>query len=147
MNTPNKCLKIGASFPGFCLLQIPRLARLSLLTPCLTLARTSQPKTCLFHPAAGESHPSRLRVSISSQVTEPTQKAYPTTLPVDCEAFRPLNFTLPSKPVQLGEPRSPDGRRREHSQPDNLLFSSPRSSRLTVRHGDPETTVGREPPS
>ncbi len=26
-------------------------------------------KTCLFHPAAGESHPSRLRASISSQVT------------------------------------------------------------------------------
>ncbi len=33
-------------------------------------------------------------------------KAYPTTLPVDCKAFRPLNFTLPSNPVQLGEPRS-----------------------------------------
>ncbi len=65
-------------------------------------------------------------------------KAYPTTLPVDCKAFRPLNFTLPSNPVQLGKPRSPHGRRREHSQPDNLLFSSPRSSRLTIRHDDPE---------
>ncbi len=39
-------------------------------------------QTYLFHPAAG--------------------KAYPTTLPVDCKAFRPLNFTLLSKPVRLG---------------------------------------------
>ncbi len=43
----------------------------------------------------------------------------------------PLNFTLLSKPVRLGEPRSPDGRRREHSRPDNLIFSSPRSTRFT----------------
>ncbi len=57
-----------------------------------------------FHPAAG--------------------KAYPTTLPVDCEAFQPLNFTVLSKPVRLGEPQSPDGCRREHSRPDNLSFSS-----------------------
>ncbi len=287
MNTSNKRLKIGASFPGFYLTFLtPRLARLSLLTPCLTLARASQQNTCLFHPTDGESHPSRLRASISSQVTAsasrppnftfpsspvqqrvlisrrmparasrpdnltfstprptylsvftcPTQrawssrrtparasrpdnftfsnlllneahpsdtaiskpvgrrqepprqqphfflldeayssdtaiskpvgrrreptgqvklifsilrpaKAYPTTLPVDCEAFRPLNFTLPSKTCPLGEPRYPDVRRREHSRPDNLLFSSLRSPRLTVRHGDPETTVGRELPS
>ncbi len=43
----------------------------------------------------------------------------------------PLNFAFLSKPVRLGEPRSPDGRRREHSRPDNLIFSSPRSTRLT----------------
>ncbi len=43
----------------------------------------------------------------------------------------PLNFAFLSKPIRLGEPRSPDGRRREHSRPDNLFFSSPRSTRLT----------------
>ncbi len=43
----------------------------------------------------------------------------------------PLNFAFLSKPVRLGEPRSPDGCRREHSRPDNLIFSSPRSTRLT----------------
>ncbi len=48
------------AFLCFYLIQIPRLARLSLLTPCLTLARASKPKTCIFHPVAGESHPSRL---------------------------------------------------------------------------------------
>ncbi len=247
MNTSNKRLKFGASFPGFYLTFLtPRLARLSLLTPCLTLARASQQNTCLFHPTDGESHPSRLRASISSQVTASASrppnftfpsspvrqrvsisrrtparasrpdnltfstplpfrlylsdtasldlpsdageslparqiylfkpvarrglpvrhgdletsrtstrayrsvklifsilrpaKAYPTTLPVDFEAFRALNFTLPSKTCPLGEPRYTDGRRREHSRPDNLLFSSPRSSMLTVRHCDPETS-------
>ncbi len=43
----------------------------------------------------------------------------------------PLNFAFLSKPIRLGEPRSPDERRQEHSQPDNLIFSSPRSTRLT----------------
>ncbi len=43
----------------------------------------------------------------------------------------PLNFAFLSKPIRLGEPRSPAGRRREHSRPDNLIFSSPRSTRLT----------------
>ncbi len=43
----------------------------------------------------------------------------------------PLNFALLSKPFRLGEPRSPDGRRREHSRSDNLIFSSPRATRLT----------------
>ncbi len=42
-----------------------------------------------------------------------------------------LTLTLLSKPVRLGEPRSPDGRQQEHSRPDNLIFSSPRSTRLT----------------
>ncbi len=50
MNTSNKRLQIGASFSGFYLLQIPRLARLFLLTPCLTLARASQPKNLPFPP-------------------------------------------------------------------------------------------------
>ncbi len=117
MNTSNKRLKIGASFPGFYLLQIPRLARLSLLTPCLTLARASQPKTCLFHPVAGESHPSRLRVSISSQVTVSVSR-----LP---------NFTFPSLPVRqrvLISRRTPA----RASQPDNLTFSTPRPTYLSV---------------
>ncbi len=80
----------------------------------ITVGRRREPpdrQTFFFHPAAG--------------------KAYPTTLPVDCEAFRPLNFNLLSKPVRLGEPRSPDGRQRELSRPDNIIFSSPRSARLT----------------
>ncbi len=53
--------------------------------PSLT-PRASQQKTCLFHPVAGESHPSRLRAAISSQVT--------------ASASRPPNFTFPSLPVR-----------------------------------------------
>ncbi len=53
--------------------------------PSLT-PRASQQKTCLFHPAAGESHPSRLRAAISSQVT--------------ASASRSPNFTFPSLPVR-----------------------------------------------
>ncbi len=43
----------------------------------------------------------------------------------------PLNFALLSKPSDSASPRSPDGRRREHSRSDNLIFSSPRTTRLT----------------
>ncbi len=51
VNTSNKRLKIGASFPGFYLTFLtPRLARLSLLTPCLTLARASQQILLPFLP-------------------------------------------------------------------------------------------------
>ncbi len=193
--------------------------------------------TCLFHPTAGESHPSRLRASISSLVTAraprpdnltfstprptylsvftcPTQRAW-TSRRTPARASRPDNLTFSnlllneahpsdtaiskpvgrrqepprqqphlflldeaypsdtaiSKPVgrrheptgqsnlsfpfcsrqkptqprccPLGEPRYPDGRRREHSRPDNLLFSNLRSSTLTIRHGDPETSRTR----
>ncbi len=62
MNTSNKRLKIGASFPGFYLTFLtPRLARLSLLTPCLTLARASQTKNLPFSTLRPESltHPGR----------------------------------------------------------------------------------------
>ncbi len=114
----NKRLKIGASFPGFYLTFLtPRLARLSLLTPCLTLASASQQNTCLFHPTDGESHPSRLRASISSQVT--------------ASASRPPNFTFPSSPVRqrvLISSRTPA----RASRPENLTFSTPRPTYLSV---------------
>ncbi len=123
MNTSNKRLKIGASFPGFYLTFLtPCLARLSLLTPCLTLARASQQNTCLFHPTDGESHPSRLRASISSQVT--------------ASASRPDNFTFSNLLLNEAHPSDtafskPVGRRQEPPQPDNLTFHVPRSARLT----------------
>ncbi len=88
-------------------------------------------KTCLFDPVAGESHPSRLRASISSQVT----------------ASRPLNFNFPSSPVRQ---RVLMCRRMQAraSRPDNLTFSTPRSARLT--HPDceyfPPVGCRREPP-
>ncbi len=134
MNTSNKRLKIGASFPGFYLTFLtPRLARLSLLTHCLTLARASQQNTCLFHPTDGESHPSRLRASISSQVT--------------ASASRPPNFTFPSSPVRqrvLISRRTPA----RASRPDNFTFSN-----LLLNEAHPSDTaiskpVGRrqEPP-
>ncbi len=75
--------------------------------PSLT-TRASQQKTCLFHPAAGESHPSRLRAAISSQVTT--------------SASWPPNFTFPSLPVRqwvLISHRTPA----RCSRPDNLIFS------------------------
>ncbi len=78
--------------------------------PSLT-TRASQQKTCLFHPAAGESHPSRLRAAISSQVT--------------ASASRPPNFTFPSLPVRqwvLISHRTPFGRRREPPGQTTLPF-------------------------
>ncbi len=119
MNTSNKRLKIGASFPGFYLTFLtPRLVRLSLLTPCLTLARASQQNTCLFHPTDGESHPSRLRASISSLVT--------------ASASRPPNFTFSvfTCPTQRAwtSRRTPA----RAPRPDNLTFSTPRPTYLSV---------------
>ncbi len=78
--------------------------------PPLT-TRASQQKTCLFHPAAGESHPSRLRAAISSQVT--------------ASASRPPNFTFPSLPVRqwvLISHQTPIGRRREPPGQTTLPF-------------------------
>ncbi len=75
------------------------------------MTRASQQKTCLFHPAAGESHPSRLRAAISSQVT--------------ASASRPPNFTFPSLPVRqwvLISHRTPIGRRREPPGQTTLPF-------------------------
>ncbi len=92
-------------FQASCSMRLTRPAR-RLLKP-LSDAGKSLPdrQTYLLHPAAS--------------------KAYPTTMTVDCKSFRPLNFSLLSKPVRLGEPRSPDRCRREHSQPGNLNFLSP----------------------
>ncbi len=78
--------------------------------PPLT-TRASQQKTCLFHPAAGESHPSRLRAAISSQVT--------------ASASRPPKFTFPSLPVRqwvLISHQTPIGRRREPPGQTTLPF-------------------------
>ncbi len=83
LSTP---VNISRLATGFYFLQITHLARLPLLTPrTITYDRASQQKTCLFHPAAGESHPSRLRAAISSQVT--------------ASASRPPSFTFLSLPV------------------------------------------------
>ncbi len=51
------------------------------------------------------------------------------------------NFTFPSPPVRHSESWSPVGRRREHSRPDNLAFSSP-----TLADAYPSNTVGIVPP-
>ncbi len=150
MNTSNKRLKIGASFPGFYLTFLtPCLARLSLLTPCLTLARASQQNTCLFHPTDGESHPSRLRASISSQVTASASRPPNFTFPsspvrqrvlisrrTPARASRPDNFTFSNLLLNEAHPSDtaiskPVGRRQEPPQPDNLTFHVPRSARLT----------------
>ncbi len=90
--------------------------------PSLT-NRASQQKTCLFHPAARESHPSRLRAAISSQVT--------------ASASRPPNFTFPSLPVRqwvLISHRMPA----RCSRPDNLTTLS-----LPVQRSESWSPVGR----
>ncbi len=133
----NKRLKIGASFPGFYLTFLtPRLARLSLLTPRLTLARASQQNTCLFHPTDGESHPSRLRASISSLVT--------------ASASRPPNFTFPSSPVRQRVLNLPSDA--GESLPARQALPFPPPGRLTfpslpIWHSEPGPPVGcrREP--
>ncbi len=77
--------------------------------------------TFLFHPAAG--------------------KAYPTTLPVDCEAFQPLNFALLSKPSDSASPDLPTDA--GESTPGQTILSFQVHARrgLPVRHGSSETTV------
>ncbi len=66
-------------------------------------------QTYLFHPAAGETYPSMLRVTVSRRMwgRPPDQTTY-------------LFVLL----VWLNEPQSPDGRQRKHSQPDNVTFSN-----------------------
>ncbi len=98
------------------------------------LAGASQPKkTCLFNLVAGESHPSRLRASISSLVT--------------ASASRLPNFTFPSLPVRqwvLISHRTPA----RAPRPGILTFSTPWPARLT--HPDreyfPPVGCWREPP-
>ncbi len=103
--------------------------------PSLT-TRASQQKTCLFHPAAGESHPSRLRAAISSQVL-PCLPATQLYLSV---------FTCPT--VSLDLPSDSHRTPARASRPDNLTFSTPRPARLT--HPDreyfPPVGCRREPP-
>ncbi len=53
MNTSNKRLKVGASFPGFYFLQITRLARLPLLTPRTITYDQSLPAKNLPFPSCG----------------------------------------------------------------------------------------------
>ncbi len=90
-------------------------------------------KTCLFNLVAGESHPSRLRASISSLVT--------------ANASRLPNFTFPSLPVRqwvLISHRTPV----RAPRPGIVTFSTPRPARLT--HPDreyfPPVGCWREPP-
>ncbi|KAF4119102.1 hypothetical protein G5714_001153 [Onychostoma macrolepis] len=91
--------------------------------------------TYLFHPAAGESHPTRLRASISSQMT--------------ASASRPPNFTFLSLPVRHSEPDLPPDAGERIPGQTNLPFQVPRWRRLPVRHSGYCAPVGRqqEPPS
>ncbi len=100
-------------------------------------ARCSRPDNLTFSSLLlCEAYPSdTASIELPSDVSEslPARQTYfsilrparPTQPRCRLTAGRPLNFTLLSKPVRLGEPRSPDRRRREHSRPDNLTFSSP----------------------
>ncbi len=85
-----------------------------------TPARCSRPDNLTFSSLLlCEAYPSNTAsIELPSDVGEsfPARQTY---------FFDPAAFTLLSKPVRLGEPRSPDRRRREHSRPDNLAFSSP----------------------
>ncbi len=149
MNTSNKRLKIGASFPGFYLLQIPHLARLSLLTPCLTLARAFQPKNLPFPPCGQRVSPiqaASCHLQSGHGECLPATQPYlsfftcPTVsldLPSDAgevlPARQPYLFhpmageTYPSRP-QVFSSRRMSARA---SRPDNLSFSSPTLATLT----------------
>ncbi len=73
--------KNGASCPGFYLTSLNPMLGEALSSDTLSNSGQSLPaNTCLFYPTAGESHPSRLRASISSLVT--------------ASASRPPNFFL-----------------------------------------------------
>ncbi len=104
-----------------------------------TPARASRPDNLTFsNLLLNKAHPS------DTAISKPVGRRH--------EPTGQSNLSFPfcgrQKPTQprccpLGEPRYPDGRRREHSRPDNLLFSNLRSSTLTIRHGDPETSRTR----
>ncbi len=137
----NQRLKISASFPGFYLLQIPRLARLSLLTPCLTLARASQPKNLPFPPCGRRVSPiqaASCHLQSGHGVCLPATQLYlsvftcPTVsldLPSDAGEVLPARQhylfqptageTYPSRPRVFSSRWTPA----RCSQPDNLTFS------------------------
>ncbi len=99
------------------------------------LTRLKQRVLSSRQTSARASQPDKLTFSI-------LWPARPTQSRCQLTAGRPLNFTLLSKPVRLGEPRSPDRRRREHSRPDNLTFSSP-----TLGEAYPSDTESLDLPS
>ncbi len=76
----------------------------------------------LFHPTAGEAYPSRPRAFSSGRML--ARASWPHNLP-----FKPV--ARPGLHVRHGESKSPVGRRREHSRPDNLTFQTCCSTRLT----------------
>ncbi len=102
---------------------------------------------CLFHPTAGETYPSRLRASISSQVTasasQPPNFTFPSS-PVrqrvlisrrmSTESLPATQLTFPSSPVRHSESWAPVGRRREHSRPDKPYLFKPQWVGLPVEH-------------
>ncbi len=145
----------------------------------------SQPKTCLFNLVAGESHPSRLRASISSLVTASASQLPSFTFPslpvrqwvlishrtpvraprpgdLTSSTPRPARLTHPDReyfppvgcwreppghtacflslPVQHSESWSPVGRRRELPGQTTLPFKPVAQRGLPVRHGDSETS-------
>ncbi len=162
MNTSNKRLKIGASFPGFYLTFLtPRLARLSLLTPCLTLARASQqilafstlrPES-LTHPGCElpspvwwrrvppgrptlpfPSLPVRQRVLISRQTPARAPRLDNLTFSTPRPTYLSV-FTCPTQRAWTSR-RTPA----RAPRPDNLTFSTCCATRLPLRHGDLETS-------
>ncbi len=134
-----------------------------------TPARASRPDNLTFsNLLLNEAHSSDTAISkpVGRRQEPPRQQPHLFLLdeayPSDTAISKPVgrrheptgqsNLSFPfcgrQKPTQprccpLGEPRYPAGRRREHSRPDNLLFSNLRSSTLTIRHGDPETSRTR----
>ncbi len=71
----------------------------------------------LFHPTASEAYPSRPRAFSSGRMFS--------------ESLLATQLAFLSLPVQHSESKSPVGRRREHSRPDNLTFQTCCSTRLT----------------
>ncbi len=161
MNTLNKRLKIGASFPGFYLIQIPHLARLSLLTPCQSLStknlpfplcgqRVSPIQAASFHLQSGDGECLPATQLYLSVFTCPTASL---NLPSDAGEsllarqpylFHPtadLSFRLYlSNTASLDLPSDAG----ESLPARQLYLFEPVVQRgLPVRHGDLETTAGR----
>ncbi len=116
----------------------------------MTLTRPTQWVLCPRWASARASQPVKLTFSI----LRPERLTHPCCECPSPDGCRPgLSTTqlyLSVLLVRLSEPRSPDGRRREHSRPDNLTFSSPTLGEAyttdTVKSRSP---VGcrQEPPS
>ncbi len=133
MNTSNKRLKIGASFPCFYFLQITRLARLPLLTPRIITYDQSLPAKNL--PFQSLTHPDcELPSPVRSRRVPPGHPTLPFRLYLsDSESWSPIGRRR-GAPSQTTLPFPPHGRRDLPIQTTSIFLLSDVGESLPATH-------------